>query len=134
MFGKSLIVAGLLLTSNASEASMNGQTIRGEILDTRIADCGVRIDGTELARLQPFIETSEALAGTFRISLTKRSPSGTSVTTQANRFSGGSLGRMILAVDRPAEVTIDMQVDAEDGTSLCRIATELHLEESEIRL
>lgn len=134
MTGISLFLTGLLLFSTASEASMNGQIIPGDILDPRITACGVRIDGGEFARLRPFIETSDALAGSFSISITKRSASGTSVSSQSNRFGGGSLGAAVIGVDRPASVAIDMQVNEAGGTALCRVKTDIELDEASMRL
>lgn len=134
MTGISLFLTGLLLSSSASGASMNGLTVNGTILDPRIAACGVHVEETDFARLRPFIETSDALAGSFRIAVTKRSSSGTSVSSQSNRFAGGSLGNMVLIVDRPSQVAIDMAVMDGDGTLLCRVKTDIELDENSIRL
>ena len=87
MIGKSLIATGLLLFSSASEASMNGQTIDGDILDPRIAACGVTVDGNGGVFLRPFIETSHELAGTYRFAISSWSGSNSNTTSQANRFS-----------------------------------------------
>jgi hypothetical protein len=135
MFQKATIAGGILLVSSMTgEASMNDRIVTGEILDQRVAQCGVRIDGTEIATLRPFIEMSEALTGTFRINVTKRSRSGTSMTSQSNRFANGSLGETVLAVDRPSTVVIDMQVNGTDGKIYCRVNAEIELEEPSIRL
>ncbi|AZN71363.1 hypothetical protein D5400_08850 [Georhizobium profundi] len=134
MTGMSLLLMGLLLSTGASGASINGQTIDGDILNSRIAACGVEIDGTDFARLRPFIETSEALAGSVQIAVTKRSASGVSQTSQTNRFADGSLGAIVITVDKPSRVAIEMAVIANDGTPLCRLQTDVELDEHSIRL
>lgn len=129
------ILAGLFMATNTGgETSMGTHTIAGEILDERISACGVRIDGKSMARVTPFIEGAPELAGNFRIDLTKRSRSGTSMSSQANAFRGGQLGNLVLAVDRPSRVTIEMTVATSDGHPLCRLAREIQLDEPSIRL
>lgn len=127
----SVILLQLVLTG---EASMNGQTVNGEILDRRIAQCGVHIDGSEIAMMRPFIKTSEPLAGEFHIIITKQSSSGTSMSNQSGRFTDGSLGETVLAVERPSTVLINMQVNATGGKILCRMNAQVNLEPPMTRL
>ncbi len=129
------ILAGLALTMNSSgDGSMDTQTIAGEILDNRITACGVKIGGDAMATVMPFIEGASELSGNFRINVKKQSRSGTSMSSQANAFRGGTLGNMVLAVDRPSKVTIEMTVANSDGQPLCRLAREIQLDEPSIRL
>lgn len=134
MIGKSLIATGLLLFSSASEASMNGQTIDGDILDPRIAACGVTVDGNGGVFLRPFIETSHELAGTYRFAITSRSGSNSNTTSQANRFSGGTLGSSVVGIGRASRVSIDLEVTEANGAALCRVKTDIDLDEGAIRL
>jgi hypothetical protein len=134
MIGKSLLATGFLLFSSASEASMNGRTINGDILDPRIAACGVTIDGNGGVFLRPFIETSHELAGTYRFAIASRSGSNSSVTSQANRFSGGSLGSSVVGIGRASKVSIDLEVTEANGAALCRVKTDIDLDEGAIRL
>lgn len=135
MFTKSYVFAALspLLIATTSEASMSDQIIFGEILDSRITACGIRIDAGEMATLRPFIETSANISGAFRVSMTKKSASGTSMINQGNAFSAGSLGNVLLAVDRPSKLSIQMTVNDADGKTLCRLATDVDLKSPEIR-
>ncbi|PSJ60812.1 curli-like amyloid fiber formation chaperone CsgH [Pseudaminobacter soli (ex Li et al. 2025)] len=122
-----------VLLSTASEASMSDQVISGEILDNRITACGVSIDDGQMATLRPFIETSANISGIFRVSVTKRSVSGTSMMNQDNAFSAGSLGNVRLVVDRPSKLSIQMIVNDADGRALCRLAAEIDLKPAEVR-
>lgn len=117
----------------ASEASMSDQTISGKILDQRITACGVRVSGEEMAALRPFIETSADVSGTFRVTITKKSASGTSMINQGNAFSAGKLGNVILAVDRPSKVSIHMTVSDTTGKPLCELDGSVELQAPEIR-
>lgn len=134
MIGKSLIATSLLLFSSASEASMNGQAINGDILDPRIAACGVTIDGDGGLFLRPFIETSYQLAGTYRFAITSRSGSNSNATSQTNRFTGGSLGSGMVGIGQASRVSIDLEVTEANGAALCRVKTDIDLNEGEIRL
>ena len=134
MIGKSLIATGLLLLSSASEASMNGQTIDGDIFDPRIAACGVTVDGNDGVFLRPFIETSHELAGTYRFAISSRSGSNSNTTSQANRFSGGTLGSSVVGIGRASRVSIDLEVTEANGAALCRVKTDIDLDEGAIRL
>lgn len=134
MIGKSLIATSLLLFSSASEASMNGQTINGDILDPRIAACGVTIDGDGGLFLRPFIETSHQLAGTYRFAITSRSGSSSNATSQTNRFTGGSLGSGTVGIGQASRVSIDLEVTEANGAALCRVKMDIDLDEGEIRL
>jgi hypothetical protein len=135
MFIKPYVFAALtpFLIATTNEASMSDQVIFGEILDSRITACGVRIDAGQMAALRPFIETSAEVSGTFRVSVTKKSTSGTSMINQGNAFSAGSLGNVLLAVDRPSNLTIEMAVRDRDGKELCRLSTVIDLKAPEIR-
>ncbi|GGD04926.1 curli-like amyloid fiber formation chaperone CsgH [Aureimonas glaciei] len=106
-----------------SEASTNG--IAGLALDPRITGCGVTISGGGMAVLRPFIETSSDLSGTFQVVMTKRSSGGTSAIRQSNRFKGGSLGDVQLAVDRPSSLTLRVSITEEGGAPLCSIDAEI---------
>lgn len=129
------ILTGLMMVSEANGVSqMNSRTIAGEILDSRITACGVRIAGDHYATLIPFIEASPDLAGRFQINLTKTSPSGTSMTTQANAFRGGSLGTNVLGIDGPSTIRIEMSVVGTDGNELCRLSRQIDLGDNVITL
>jgi hypothetical protein len=52
---------------------------------------------------------------------------------QGNAFSAGSLGNVLLAVDRPSNLTIEMAVRDRDGKELCRLSTVIDLKAPEIR-
>lgn len=106
---------------------MNGHTLSGEILDQRITACGVHVEDGAMARIRPFIETSVDLSGTFRLNVVKRSPSGTSTTSQSNVFRAGSLANVTVGIDRPSTVTIDLEVMAANGQPLCRLSKELSI-------
>lgn len=134
MIGKLLLATSLLLSFNANEASMNGQTVNGKILDPRITACGIRIDGDDNLFLRPFIETSDELAGTFRLAITNRSGSNASVTSQTNRFSGGSLGSSVVGIGRAAQVSVSFEVNEVSGTALCRVKTDLNFDKNSTRL
>lgn len=134
MIGTSLLAMSLLLFSNASEASMNGQTVNGDILDPRIFACGVTIDGNGGVFLRPFIETSHQLMGTYRFTITSRSGSNSNATSQTNRFSGGSLGSSMVGIGRASQVSIDLEVRETNGAALCRVTTNIDLDEGETRL
>ena len=68
---------------------MHDQTISGDILDARVAACGIRISDGERIQLQPFIEASKNVSGKFTLTMTKKMPSGTSTSSHASSFSGG---------------------------------------------
>jgi hypothetical protein len=123
----SLLLTGLMLSST-------GSTVDGTTFDPRIEACGVHVEVSEMALLRPFIEASPDLAGSFRIAVTKRSRSGTAITSQSSRFTGGSLGDVSLAVDQPSRIDIDMTVTAPDGTALCGVDTNIEFDEPPIRL
>ena len=61
---------------------MHDQTISGDILDARVAACGIRISDGERIQLQPFIEASKNVSGKFTLTMTKKMPSGTSTSSQ----------------------------------------------------
>jgi hypothetical protein len=122
-----------VVLSTPSEASMSDQVISGDILDDRITACGVSINEGQMATLRPFIETSANISGTFRVSVIKRSTSGTSMMNQGNAFSAGSLGKVLLAVDRPSKLSIQMTVNDADGRALCRLSAEVDLKSAEVR-
>lgn len=129
-----LAAFSLLSTPSFSEASMNDQTISGTVLDSRIASCGVRLSGSGMAVIRPFIETSASLSGEFWVHLTKRSKSGSSTIQQSNHFSGGSLGNVELAVERPSSVKLAMHVADGEGRPLCAIDTVIDLEAATHRI
>lgn len=134
MIGKSLLATGLLLFSSSSEASMNGRTINGDILDPRIAACGVTIDGDGGVFLRPFIETSHELAGTYRFAISSRSGSNSNTTSQTNRFSDGKLGSSVVGIGRASQASIELEVTEANGAALCRVKTDIDLDEGAIRL
>lgn len=122
-----------LLFATAGDDTMRDQTISGDILDARVAACGIRIGSGIRAELRPFIEASKDISGKFSVTVTKKSASGTSTSNHASSFSGGSLGNVRLAFDRPATVTIRMAVNDRDGKPLCRIDETVDLDVPEIR-
>ena len=83
--------------------------------------------------LQPFLEASKDVSGKFQLTVTKKVASGTSTSNHASSFSGGSLGQIRLAFDRPATVAIQMAVNDRDGKLLFRIDTTVDLDVPEIR-
>lgn len=121
-----LASAVLLAAASAGEASTSG--IPGRPLDPRITRCGIAVGGEGMATFRPFIETPHAdLAGTFRLDLTKTSAGGASTMRQAGGFSGGSLGNIRLAVDRPSAVVLHLTVADAAGLPLCSIDTALDI-------
>jgi hypothetical protein len=112
---------------------MHDHTIPGDILDARVAACGIRIGGGTRVELKPFVDASKDVSGKFSITVVKKSPSGTSTSNHASSFSGGSLGRVRLAFDRPTTVSIRMAVSDRDGKPLCRIDMTEDLDAPEIR-
>ena len=116
-----------LLFAAAGDASMRDQTISGDILDARVVACGIRIGDGVRVELQPFLEASKDVSGKFQLTVTKKVASGTSTSNHASSFSGGSLGQIRLAFDRPATVAIQMAVNDRDGKLLCRIDTTVDL-------
>ena len=124
-----ILIAALLLLSLAavSEASMSDQVVQGSVYDQRISACGMVVSTGRTATLRPFIETSSVLSGTVRLSVTKRSASGTSQTGQRWAFSGTVLGGSQVTVDVPAEVLVELQVLNGAGSLLCRLDQELTL-------
>lgn len=135
MSHKVRILPGLaaLFLATSSVASMSDRTISGEILDTGIAACGVRVTDGDMASLRPFIEATANVSGTLRLDITKKSKSGTSSSSQSLSFSGGNVGNSIFFVDSPAEISIRMNVDDADGKPLCRLDAITVLEGNEIR-
>lgn len=125
--GRTIIMLATLAATGAAEASTNGQTISGTVLDGRIERCGIEVGGTGAAVFRPFIETSARLSGSYSLRLAKRSDSGSSVIRQANRFADGSLGGATLVVERPAQVVLEMSVADADGRPLCELRAELDL-------
>jgi hypothetical protein len=128
-----IFLACLPILMATGEASMNEQTILGKPADSRIARCGIVVEGGEVATVRPFMEASADLAGHFRIDLTKRSKSGTGMISQSNAFRGGKLSGA-LSVDRPAHVTVKMTVSAEDGSVLCTLDRQFDLGEAGIKI
>ena len=122
-------IAALLFLSatTVSEASMSDQIVQGSVYDQRIAKCGVVVSTGAMASLRPFIETSSQLGGTVRLSVTKRSNSGTSQTSQSWNFSGGTLGSSQVAIDLPASVSLQMSVTDNNGAALCGVEQDLVL-------
>ena len=121
-------VLAAFFSANLSQASMNGDILLGTSLDPRVTRCGIRIDGADMARIAPFIETSQNdLSGRVRLEIAKRSSSGSSITSQVIGFAGGSLGSLVVVVDRPSHARIVMTVsDNRDGT-LCQLEREIEL-------
>ena len=132
---RSNVLAALapLLFATSVEASMSDLIISGEILDSRVVACGIRIIDGEVANLRPFIEASADVSGSFRANLTKKSASGTSMISQGNAFSAGSLGNTQMAVDRPSEISIWMSIDDTNGKPLCRLDATKVFQAPEIR-
>lgn len=128
------LVAGILALLTAGGVSMNGRTIKGEILDPRITACGVVVEEGAMATLRPFIEAPADLEGTYRLMVAKRSASGTSTSSQANPFRAGTLGTPVISIDRPSTARIELEVKTRDGQSLCRLSRELKLGDETIEL
>jgi hypothetical protein len=118
-----------LLLSSSSEASMGDRTISGTVLDQRLTGCGLIVQTDRVAALRPFIETSSPLTGSVRLSVTKRSASGTSQTSQGWNFSNGTLGTSSVQIDLPATVSVEMVVNDETGNALCRVSEQLDLQQ-----
>ena len=126
-------VLAYLLFAAAGDVSMRDQTISGDILDPRVAACGIRIGDGARIELQPFLEASEDVSGKFSLTVTKKMPSGTSTSNHASSFSGGRLGQVRLGFDRPATVAIRMAVNDRNGTLLCQIDTTMDLDVPKLR-
>lgn len=119
----------LALAATQAEASMKDRIISGESANSRITACGVALAGAQMVTLRPFIETSASdLAGKFRINVIKRSRSGSAMVSQSNSFSGGSLGNVVLSVDAPSTLAIDMEVTDAAGTLLCKVNRSVDLD------
>ena len=123
----SMIPALPFLLIGFSEVSMNDQTIEGTPLDPRITRCGVVVTGNAIATLRPFIETSSALSGKVSVVLHKQSVSGTSQVRQNWAFAGTTLGNSSVAVERPAAVTLQIEVTDDIGGGLCRLQKQFEL-------
>ena len=123
----SMISALPFLLLGFSEVSMNDQTIEGTVLDQRITRCGVVIAGDTIATLRPFIETSSALSGKVSLVLQKTSASGTSQIRQDWAFSGTTLGNSSVTVERPAAITLQIEVTDDIGGGLCRLQQQFEL-------
>jgi hypothetical protein len=122
-----LLLASVSITTTG-EASMSDRIIPGVVLDSRIAACGVRIVDGKMTSLRPFIEAPATVSGTYRASVKKKSSSGTSMVSQGNAFSAGSLGNSQMAVDGPSEISIQMIVSDTNGVPLCRLDATIVLE------
>ncbi|SON58137.1 hypothetical protein HDIA_4596 [Hartmannibacter diazotrophicus] len=99
---------------------MTGMFIPGQPLDSRVLRCGIGIEERSMAIISPVLETSTPLDGRYSLTLVKQSASGTSTSSQSNRFHG-SFGGVRLMVDIPATIKISMQVSDSAGSPLCEI-------------
>jgi hypothetical protein len=124
------VLFALLSPTIASEASMNDRIVSGTIIDQRITACGVMVSAGRMGSLRPFIEASSNLSGNVRFSLSKRSPSGTSQTSQSWNFNGGTLGSSEIGIDLPAELSLSFEVTDEAGAPLCRLEQQLRLDQN----
>lgn len=123
-----VVLLTFLVSTNTSEASMSDRVIQGTIMDQRISGCGIMVRVGAVASLRPFIETSSSLSGTVRLSVGKRSASGTSQTNQNWRFSGGTLGASQVSVDLPANLSLKLEIFDHSGTGLCQLEQDLVLD------
>lgn len=129
-----IILLGILAMPASGEVSMSSQIVSGEILDNRVASCGVEVRDGPMVTLRPFMEASGELSGSFTVIVTKKSRSGKSTTRQGGNFGDGRFGGNLIGVDRAPVVGIDLQVTAGDGTPLCRLTRDLEFGDEAIRL
>ncbi|WP_099558344.1 curli-like amyloid fiber formation chaperone CsgH [Hartmannibacter diazotrophicus] len=106
--------------ASAENGAMTGMFIPGQPLDSRVLRCGIGIEERSMAIISPVLETSTPLDGRYSLTLVKQSASGTSTSSQSNRFHG-SFGGVRLMVDIPATIKISMQVSDSAGSPLCEI-------------
>ncbi|HEV7306112.1 curli-like amyloid fiber formation chaperone CsgH [Ensifer sp.] len=127
MAARLLLIAAFVTSNDASATSMNGETLYGKINDPRVKSCGIRIDGADVAALKPFIEAADDLEGSFSLRIAKLSASGSSMTSQRNRFSAGSLGKTEIIVDRPGQLRLELTVTDDQGKVLCGLSSTVEL-------
>jgi len=116
-----LLIACVISSSlPAGTASAETQTVYlGTITDDRVERCGVNVSSDQIARIQPFFSGQEDLDGQLEIRVTKRDPSGQSLSRQASSFVGGKLGMTTISILGPAEAAIVLSVTDRSGETLC---------------
>ena len=117
----------LLVASASSDASMSDRVVPGTVTDSRISRCGVVVTLGSFAEVRPFIEASSSVVGTVRLTLIKRSASGTSHTSQSRGFSGNRFDGSRTVVDIPADLSVRMEALDDTGLLLCRLEADLTL-------
>lgn len=108
--------------------AQDDQIFFGTSQDQRVARCGVRITGSEVAQIEPILEGQADLDGSVVLDVIKQSASGSSQSRQATQFHAGRLGRVRVSIDRPAQATIAMTVIDRSGKTLCEMRKAIRLE------
>ena len=127
------MIAGLVIISGTGEASMNGRILEGEILDPRIARCGVSIgDGTMVA-FQPFMESSEDISGQYRLSISRVSATGNRSNTQSSGVMKANHRGSVAMINGPGTATVDFELTDAGGRTMCRLHADVELNERPFR-
>lgn len=124
-----LLAFVLVLAHNSGAVSMDMQTLDAKILDPRVVKCGVTIESGATARIKPFIETREAIAGKIAITVRSQTGSNSNLTSQTVAFPGNN----IITVGRPSKLKIDMTATSA-GTELCRLSEHIEFDAQGIRI
>lgn len=107
------------LPAEATAAGGERTEYLGNPSDERVARCGIIVSGGETARFEPFFDGNGDLEGRLDLDVTKKSPSGHNRSHQSSRFWNGRIGTMIISMERPAEVAVELSATDRSGKTLC---------------
>ena len=116
-----LLASSTVVGCLPAEAAATGErtVYLGTPSDDRVARCGIIVSGREIARIEPFVDGSGDLEGQLDLDVTKKSPSGHNRSHQSSRFWNGRIGMMIISIERPAEVAVELSATDRSGKTLC---------------
>lgn len=121
------ILAAFLSLLLGEASTDGGAMLAGKPLDPRVAECGLRISGTELVEIAPFIRTLGGLSGAVRLEIASRSPAGTSVIRQSGRFEKDEVA-LRSTLSFPSKIKVALVFSDATGAEVCRLDTEHDLD------
>jgi hypothetical protein len=114
------VIVGCIVLQGTGEAAVNTRILNAEILDDRVAKCGVSIGEDSLVTIRPFLESPSGLTGTLKIKVESRSGSNTNVSMQTVSFPGNN----VIGIGNPSSIRIEMAAIA-DGKEVCRLSQDV---------
>lgn len=101
--------------------------VRGQVLDTRVGFCGLRVSGTERMQIEPVIDAHDDLEGTVELDVTRVSVSGQNRSRQTSGFSRAHPARLVVQVEQPADLDLVLLVTDMSGKLVCEVRQSLSI-------